>query len=732
MAVPLGAQDGEGAAAGSAPDGGEAPAGDQPARILLVDDQDRNLDTLEAMLGSPDYCLARARSADEALLALLHGEFAAIVLDIRMPGISGIELARLIKQRKRTRHIPILFLTAYLLEETDVLRGYGAGAVDYLSKPVNPEILRSKIAVFVDLFRKTRALTAANEALQSEAAERQRVQVALREANEALEVHVQERTAALTRAIQALRESEERMRMAADVAGIVVAVIDPSSGQVRGGPDLAGLLGLPEGEVCLSPEEARALIHPDDRERVARAVESAFLPRSQGTLQSEHRLLGRDGSVRWVDMRGRVVPSSTGETGAPARLVNVLIDISARKRAEEERAILLESERAARSEAERANHLKDDFLATLSHELRTPLNAIMGWAQIMKHRRLPEADLAQAVDVIDKNARAQSRIIGDLLDMSRVVAGKVSLDLKALDLAAIVESALASIRPVAEKKGLRLEQDLVDQAGWVMGDQARLQQIVGNLLTNAVKFTPPGGSVGVSLARWGALVKLEVRDTGRGIAPEFLSHVFERFRQADASTTRVFGGLGIGLAIVKNLVDLHGGGVSAHSEGEGQGARFLVRLPALLQPQEEPTASGLPGQRTPGLRGVSVLVVEDDRDARDLVRRILEECEARVVPAGGVKEALAVFSESRPDVIVSDIGMPDEDGYDLIRQVRALPPDRGGRTPAVALTAFARPEDRHRVLLAGYDAHVAKPIESATLIARIAELLSSTTSRPGG
>ncbi len=236
----------------------------------------------------------------------------------------------------------------------------------------------------------------------------------------------------------------------------------------------------------------------------------------------------------------------------------------------------------------------------------------------------------------------------------------------------------------------------------------------------------------MSLARSGALVELEVRDTGRGIAPEFLSHVFERFRQADASTTRVFGGLGIGLAVVKSLVDLHGGGVSAHSEGEGQGARFLVRLPALLQPQEEPTASGLPGQRTPGLRGVSVLVVEDDRDARDLVCRILEECEARVVPAGGVKEALAVFSESRPDVIVSDIGMPDEDGYDLIRQVRALPPDRGGRTPAVALTAFARPEDRHRVLLEGYDAHVAKPIESAKLIARIAELLSSTTSRPGG
>jgi hypothetical protein len=702
-------------------------------RILLVDDQETNLDALEAILDSPDYRLVRARSADEALLHLLHEEFAAIVLDIRMPGIGGIELAHLIKKRRRTQHIPILFLTAYLAEEKEVLRGYGAGGVDYLSKPIDAGILRSKVAVFVDLFRKTRALAAANEALEGEIAERQRAQEALRLVNEALEVHVQERTAELMHANGALRETEERLRMAAEVAEIVVGEVLHPSGQVRGGPDLARLLALPAGEVSLSAEEAFAFIHPEDRERVRRAGEEAVAPGGTGTTRCEFRVLGRDRSVRWVDMRAHILPSEAPAGPVPARLVCVLLDITARKHAEEERTQLLESERAARSEAERANRLKDEFLATLSHELRTPLNAIMGWAQILKRRRLSPADQTQAIEVIDRNARAQARIIGDLLDMSLVVAGKVRLEPRAVDFMAVVRSALDSIRPVADGKGLRLVQEAGPSGPhgpYVTGDPARLHQIIANLLTNAVKFTPSGGTVSVSLRRSEGAVELEVRDTGRGIAPEFLPQIFERFRQADASSTRLFGGLGLGLAIVKSLVELHGGTVSAHSAGEGQGATFTVRLPAIEGPVEESGAGGRPGAGASALRGVSVLVVEDDGDARELVRRILEESEACVVPADSVKEALRRLSESHPHVIVSDIGMPDEDGYELIRRVRALPPERGGRTPAVALTAYARSEDEHRALLAGYDAHLPKPVESTELVARIAELCASHAAGP--
>lgn len=562
--------------------------------ILLVDDEVRNLDVLESILGGTGYLLVRARTADEALMALLKGDFAAIVLDIRMPGVSGIELAQLIKQRKRSRDIPILFLTAHLSEESDVLRGYDAGAVDYLTKPVNPDILRSKIAVFAELFRKTRALAAANEALENEIAERKKAEEALWRANEELEARVQERTLDLTRT--------------------------------------------------------------------------------------------------------------------------------------------MDSERAARSEAERASRLKDDFLAIVSHELRTPLNSVLGWAQILcegwSHR--PEM-LVPGLTAILRNARAQALLIEDLLDMSRIVSGKIRLNLQTVSLAEIVASAVGTITPAAQAKGVELECS-VDAAPWVRADPERLQQILLNLLSNAVKFTPEGGQVRVAVGGSDSHADLIVGDTGQGIKPQFLPHVFDPFRQADPSTTRRHGGLGLGLAVVSHLVELHGGTILAESPGDGQGATFSVRIPRVSGFTAETAAgasavqeesSAPPDSESPAkLGGVRLLVVEDEPDTRDAIAQFLEDYGAAVVAVGSAKEALEHLWAESFDVLVSDIGMPVMDGYELIRALRAHEEagSPGRRLPAVAVTAFARDEDRQRVLREGFSEHVPKPVNTARLISVLVEL----------
>jgi signal transduction histidine kinase len=596
-------------------------AGGVPAEsvsILLVDDEPRNLDVLEAILGLSEYRLVRAQTADEALLALLGGEFAAIVLDIRMPGISGIELAQLIKQRKRSRDIPILFLTAHLSEESDVLRGYDVGAVDYLTKPVNPEILRSKIAVFGDLFRKTRALAAAKDALEIEVIERQKVEEALRQANEELEARVQERTADLTRINQALRENEDRLRL-------------------------------------------------------------AF----------------------------------------------------------EEKRLLLESERAARTEAERASRLKDDFLATVSHELRTPLNAILGWAQILIQQQGSRPEVAgQGLDAILRNARAQAHLIEDLLDMSRIVSGKIRLNLQMIDLGEIITSAVGTITPAAKAKEIQLDCVPADLAPAVRGDPDRLQQVLLNLLSNAVKFTPQGGRVWVCIEMGEPWADIVVRDTGQGITPQFMPHVFDPFRQADSSTTRRHGGLGLGLAVANHLVELHGGMIRVESPGHGLGSTFTIRLPRTNGRVDDQgaTAEGEashaahaantaePETRANHLAGTRLLIVEDEADTRSALSRFLEDQGAAVVAVGSAREALELLRRETWDVLVSDIGMPEMDGYELIRELRAWEEGSGRRLPAVAVTAFTRTEDRERVLREGFSEHVAKPVNTVRLIGVLADL----------
>jgi PAS domain S-box-containing protein len=406
----------------------------------------------------------------------------------------------------------------------------------------------------------------------------------------------------------------------------------------------------------------------------------------------------------------------------------------AAQRAAEERKVLLESERQARAEAERTSQMKDEFLATLSHELRTPLSAILGWAQVLRRGSRDQNDLQKGLQTIERNARAQAQLIEDLLDMSRITSGKVLLDMQAVAPVSFIDAAVETVRPAADAKNIRIEKHYAADPGLVAGDPARLQQVVWNLLSNAIKFTPRDGLVSIELARNEANVAITVRDNGMGIRPEFITHVFERFRQADASMTRRHGGLGLGLSIVKHLIEQHGGTVRAESPGEGKGASFTIELP-LAKQQSAPSARSsaraamiLPAPATPemtvlDLSGVHVLVVDDDRDARELIKRILSDCGADVRIAASAREAFAQFRERAPDLLISDLGMPEVDGFELLDWVRHLPREEGSQVPAIALTAFARSEDRLSALEAGFSAHISKPVEPSELIATVASVV---------
>jgi PAS domain S-box-containing protein len=406
----------------------------------------------------------------------------------------------------------------------------------------------------------------------------------------------------------------------------------------------------------------------------------------------------------------------------------------------EDRSRLLSSEKLARNEAERANRLKDEFLATISHELRNPLNAILGWAHMMRLGKLNEENTERAIETIYRNAKSQSQLVADLLDVSRIISGKLRLDVRTVDLISITNAAIDSIRPAADAKGIRLQTMLDPAAGPISGDADRLQQIIWNLLTNAVKFTPKSGRIQVKVHRVDSHVEIVVTDSGVGISKEFLPFVFDRFRQADASTTRTHGGLGLGLSIVRQLVDLHGGSVSVQSEGEGEGATFIITLPFVgvvnsLKDNESvdpaPDEEILTFDGLPSLQGLKVLVVDDEADTRELVGEVLKECGSEVITSGSAAEALVALEQFKPDILISDLGMPDEDGYSLISKIRALPPERGGQIPAAALTAYARAEDRMRVLRSGFQFHLPKPVDSAELVTVVASLAGRAYKRDG-
>ena len=444
------------------------------------------------------------------------------------------------------------------------------------------------------------------------------------------------------------------------------------------------------------------------------------------------------GKHSYEQMQQAVRISPLSRDGAVIGTLTIIEDVTERVAREaelqdqiEERSRLLSSEKLARNDAERANRLKDEFLATISHELRNPLNAILGWAHMLRMGKLNPPTAERAIETIYRNAKSQTQLVADLLDVSRIISGKLRLDLRTVDLIQIVKAAMDSIRPAADAKGISLKTLLDPEAGPISGDADRLQQIVWNLLSNAVKFTPKGGRIQVKAHRVDSHVEIEVTDSGVGISKEFLPYVFDRFRQADASTTRIHGGLGLGLSIVHQLVDLHGGSASVRSEGEGKGATFTITLPfaGVVSSEKEPEAvvkappeEPLSLEGLPSLEGLKVLVVDDEADTRELIREVLKECGSEVILSRSAAEAFEALQQYHPDILISDLGMPDEDGYSLISKIRALPSERGGEIPAAALTAYARAEDRMRVLRSGFQFHLPKPVDSAELVTVVASL----------
>jgi signal transduction histidine kinase/ActR/RegA family two-component response regulator len=444
---------------------------------------------------------------------------------------------------------------------------------------------------------------------------------------------------------------------------------------------------------------------------------------SNGSSDEEYRVVRPDGSIRWVRDRGFVVQ---GEDGQPDRLAGVAEDITDRKQAEYEREQLLHREQAARADAEAANRMKDEFLAVLSHELRSPLNPILGWSRLLQSGKLSPAKTQEALDTIDRNAKLQAKLVDDLLDVSRILRGKLSLNVTSVDLSLVIAAACDTVRLAAEAKGIFIHTEISAKNRTVLGDPSRLQQVIWNLLSNAVKFTPEGGRVDISLIQVGTQAHIQITDTGKGISADFLPYVFDRFRQEDGSTTRKFGGLGLGLAIVRQLVELHGGTVTVGSGGEGQGATFTVQLPIVPDAPQIPRLEQS-GKPSIDLSGVRILVVDDDPDSREVIRFALAQEHALVRAAASGAEALNGFSQAPPDLLVSDIGMPDMDGYMLIQNIRNLPPEQGGHTPAIALTAYAGEGDQQRAIAAGFQRHVAKPIDPDAVVAIVVELIQQNT-----
>jgi PAS domain S-box-containing protein len=609
-------------------------------------------------------------------------------LDVQMPRMDGFQTAAMIKTRDRSRHIPIIFLTAISKDAAHVFKGYAHGAVDYLLKPFDPQILRSKVSVFVELWQRGELLQRREAELRE--LERERIE----------------------------RESEARYRALIESMPQCVLAMRPD-----------GSLYYCNRVWCLytglDAEATRTggwqTVHDEDR-NAARAAWKEALAEHQ-PLQRELRLVrARDGARRWHLLQ--VLP----QFGADGQLSGWIATAEDIHDAREIRVAL-----------EGANRAKDEFLATISHELRNPLNAIVGWTRMLQSGKLDAARATRALEAIERNAAVQAALVEDMLDVSRIITGKLVLRVGAVDLRAVVGAALDTVRMAAEAKQIDVRLDLDETVDPASGDPERLQQVVWNLLSNAIKFTPRGGSVEVRTKREGSQVLLTVRDTGKGIPPEFLPYAFDRFRQADSTSSRVHGGLGLGLAIVRHLVELHGGTVSVASEGEGCGATFTVRLPLRAVAAVSTGGEVLPGARqererrplgaNDPLRGLRVMVVDDEPDARELLVALLEHHGAAVRAAGSVDEALPLIERERPDVLVSDIGMPGADGYELIRRVRARDAAAGALTPAAALTGFARPEDGRRALEAGFNTHLCKPVDPVELVETV-DTLARSRSQP--
>jgi len=738
--------------------------------ILLVDDNPANLLSLEAILQAPERNLVRAASGKEALRYLLDCDASVILLDVNMPGLDGLETAALIRGRERSRDIPIIFLTADRDGERNIAKGYSLGAVDYILKPIEPDILQSKVAVFVELFKRREEVKQQAELL--------------REQNIELENANLQRLGRLVELGQQLAAERDPSRVletfchaARDIMGAEQCCVGVFAGEGTCNlgrryhsrtPTLEGAACTEEPPSSPLPEKILDVLINErrplrlDKNRAANnghqsllraLVVSSFL--GAPIFLSEKvfgwmYLTDKLDAAEFSDADERLAVTLATQvavayenarlyTEAQRHAQELRQEVAERKQAEEERAQLLVLEKAARAEAEAANRTKDEFLATISHELRTPLTAILGWIHLIRANKIDETMMARALETVERNARSQSQLIDDLLDVSRIITGKLRVDLRPVDLARVVESAVDSVRPAAAAKRIQVAAASELKHCLVSGDADRLQQIAWNLLSNAVKFTPEGGHVGVRLEQDDAHARVHISDSGIGISEKFLPYIFDRFRQADGTTTRKHGGLGLGLAIVRHLIELHGGRVFVNSEGEHQGSIFTVELPLLElrnadrgARNEEGSLFSNPQSAGPNpqsenphsaiLEGVRVLVVDDEADTRELVSTILAQSGAEVRAAESTAAALAALDEWQPDLLLSDIGMPGEDGYALIGKVRALSPPERAALPAIALTAYATLEDHVRARAAGFNTHVAKPVDPEDLVHVVASV----------
>jgi PAS domain S-box-containing protein len=633
-----------------------------PGLVLVVDDEISNRYAVSRVLSQAGYRVVEASTGEESL-RLIHSEKPdLVVLDVKLPDISGYEICRRIKSDPGTASILVLQVSATFVKTRDAVRSLEGGADSYLTQPVEPPVL---IATVGALLR-------------------------------------------LRRAEEALRESESRHRLLFERTPLSAWVFDIDSLSILAVNDAAIQHYGYGREEFLAMKMGDLLPAADVAVFKARAVSDA---RGQLGVWRHHT---KDGAQ--VDVELTASPIRFAEYHARMLLA---ADVTERRRVEQARAELLTRERMARAQAEEANRAKDDFLATLSHELRTPLNAMLGWVNLLQTGKLDAQTAKRGLDAIDRNSRIQAQLIEDLLDVSRIITGKLVLERHVIDLVDVAQAAAEGLRAPALARQLDLTIRAEVAPIHVEGDFGRLQQVVSNLVSNAIKFTDPGGRITIRIERRGAEAALEVADTGRGIRPEFLPHVFEKFRQADTSITRSHTGLGLGLAIVRRLVELHAGRVEAASEGEGRGATFTVTLPLAQVPLSLDAKRRADASDTITLDGVRVLVVDDDADSLKLAAVALEQYGARVTTARSGAEALQAIQAATPDVLVSDLGMPELDGLELMREVRSR---RGDRMPALALTAYAMEADAERTRAAGYTMHLSKPIDPVRLAAAVRRL----------
>lgn len=742
------------------------------ANVLLVDDRPENLLAMQTILEDLGQNLVCAASGHEALRFLLIEDVALILLDVQMPGLNGFEFAELVRERERTQHTPIIFVSATSRDEQYVFKGYSLGAVDYMTKPFEPEILKSKVRFFTRLFLQ-------NQEIKRQAVLLEKTNSELDSLNTELEARVQRRTAQLETANRELvneitvrKESEARLATEHAITRTLAEAnsLETATSAIlktfceHMGAVISCLWSLNEKGSALSCTQIEAVEEAGDF--TAFINESRRISLSKGIGLPGH--VWKKNSPIWLPntVRGEKYPRASfaasaglhSAIGFPVKinrefygviefftrrpllpdqpLLNMLEAIGSeigqfiqRKRVEAERENLLLREKSLREKAEIASRLKDEFLATVSHELRTPLNAIIGWGQILQSGRLEPQKQGDALETIFRNAKSQAQLINDLLDTSRLMTGNLLLNLSPTPIIPVIEAALDAVRPAAEAKDVTLSTIYNAEVEAITCDSQRLQQIIWNLLTNAVKFTPGGGQVTLTLQQNKETIQIIVSDNGEGISSEFLPFVFDRFRQADSSSTRKHNGLGLGLAIVRHLAELHGGTVSAISEGRGKGATFTVTLPLSLigekhskSAQEKSNNHKQPEISNSELDGIRVLIVDDDVDTCEMLTYALNLLGAEAQSSTSVSEAFVSMEDWKPDILLTDINMPEEDGYSFINKLRSLTSEKGANIPAIALTALARPEDTEQVLSAGFQLHLAKPVDIGELAEAIVNL----------